>query len=125
MKKWEKFTDAELQEIAYNSSCLGDYAQKLGYSVHGTTGSNARSSIKEMIELKHINVMHFKGYKDKPTKFNYKHVNENYNIANIFVENSTADRQLIRRYLLAYELIPYKCAFCGNEGEWLGKQISL
>ena len=125
MKKWEKFSDEELQEIAYKSSCLGDYAKNLGYSIKGTSGNNARSSIKAMIELKQINVMHFKGYKNKSTQFNYKHVNENYNVSNLFTENSFAERKLIRRYLLAYNLIPYKCAFCGNEGEWRGKQISL
>ena len=117
--------DKELQEIAYKSSCLGDYAKNLGYSIKGTSGNSAPSSVKAMIELKQINVMHFKGYKDKSTQFNYKHVNENYNVSSLFTENSFAERKLIRRYLLVYNLIPYKCAFCGNEGEWQGKQISL
>lgn len=48
-----------------------------------------------------------------------------YNFHEIFTENSNVARTTVRRYILTYNLIEYKCVFCGNQGEWLGKEIPL
>ena len=43
----------------------------------------------------------------------------------VFVENSTKTRKVIREYILRNNLIEYKCDICGNNGIWMGKKISL
>ena len=48
-----------------------------------------------------------------------------YTTNKMLAENSTIRRQTVRKYILRNNLIPYKCSFCGNTGEWRGKQISL
>jgi len=43
----------------------------------------------------------------------------------IFCENSLAARCSVRQHIIRDNLLEYKCAFCGNTGEWLGKEIAL
>lgn len=42
----------------------------------------------------------------------------------VFVENSTFDRGSVKKRLLKRG-VPYQCARCGNNGEWMGKKLSL
>jgi 5-methylcytosine-specific restriction endonuclease McrA len=43
----------------------------------------------------------------------------------LFVENSSCGRSTIKKRIIDECLIEYKCAICGNIGEWLGKKITL
>lgn len=40
-----------------------------------------------------------------------------------FKNNSDLNKTTLRKYAIQY--IPYVCECCGNDGEWLGKKISL
>lgn len=43
----------------------------------------------------------------------------------VFNTNGKLTRKVIRDYIIRNNSIEYKCAFCGNTGWWLGKQIGL
>lgn len=43
----------------------------------------------------------------------------------IFISNSTRARKVVREYIIRNNSINYECAFCGNKGIWLGKEIGL
>jgi predicted RNA-binding Zn-ribbon protein involved in translation (DUF1610 family) len=43
----------------------------------------------------------------------------------ILIENSPYQRCTAKRRIISENLIEYKCIFCGNEGEWMGKKMSL
>ena len=43
----------------------------------------------------------------------------------VFASGSTRTRGAVRRYIIRDHLIPYECAFCGNKGEWMGKEMAL
>lgn len=43
----------------------------------------------------------------------------------IFVENSKVSRATVRRRIITDSLKEYKCVNCNNEGEWMGKKITL
>lgn len=47
------------------------------------------------------------------------------NDADVFVENSTYARHLIKARIVEQKLIAYECAICNNKGEWLGKPMPL
>ena len=47
------------------------------------------------------------------------------NDSDVFVENSTFARHLIKARIIKQELVAYKCAICDNKGEWLGKPMPL
>lgn len=48
-----------------------------------------------------------------------------YNTDEVFARDSTVPRSRVRELVLKRDLIPYKCAFCGNTGEWMGQQMAL
>lgn len=43
----------------------------------------------------------------------------------IFVENSSVRRNVVKRRILRDNLIEYKCRKCGNTGEWMGEEVVL
>ena len=43
----------------------------------------------------------------------------------VFVENSTYARHHIKKRIIEGRMIKYECSFCKNEGEWMGKKLSL
>lgn len=46
-------------------------------------------------------------------------------ISLMLIENSPYQRSTVKYRIIREQLIEYKCVFCGNEGEWMGKKISL
>ena len=49
-----------------------------------------------------------------------------YTLEEIFKENSEyTNLGRIKEKILANNLMEYKCSICGNEGEWLGKPLTL
>ena len=57
MKKWEMFSDEELEKIVKESFSYKEIANKIGYSSKSSDGSVA---IQKMIQLKGFNTEHFK-----------------------------------------------------------------
>jgi Zn finger protein HypA/HybF involved in hydrogenase expression len=42
----------------------------------------------------------------------------------VFIKNSSHSRNGVKKYIIKYNLLPYKCK-CGLEGEWQGNKLSL
>lgn len=51
--------------------------------------------------------------------------NEKYTLDEILIENSPVSRTVLKRYLAKYDILEYKCAICGNIGEWNGVSLTL
>ena len=105
-------TDDEFKRIILSSKNYSDALRKFGYArAHG--GSYV--TIKKRIEKLNIDTSHFNTY-NKEMKF--------FSNDEIFVKNSPFKGQ-IRRRVLRDNLVPYKCAKCGNLGEWMGRPLTL
>jgi 5-methylcytosine-specific restriction endonuclease McrA len=48
-----------------------------------------------------------------------------FSLEEIFIENSKADRNVVKRAIIKYELMEYECSDCGNCGFWNNKPLSL
>ena len=68
MKKWEKFSDQELQQIIKNSRSIREVAIKLGYS---PDGGGSIIIIKDMLEIKKFDISHFAGQGWNKNNFDY------------------------------------------------------
>ena len=68
MKKWEKFSDQELQQIIKNSRSIREVAIKLGYS---PDGGGSITIIKDMLEIKKFDISHFAGQGWNKNNFDY------------------------------------------------------
>lgn len=42
-----------------------------------------------------------------------------------FIENSSTNRNSIKRYIINHELLPYECSRCKNTGSWQGEIMTL
>ena len=50
---------------------------------------------------------------------------EQYELEEILCENSPISRQGLKDYLARHHVLEYKCAICGNIGEWNGVSLTL
>ena len=57
---------------------------------------------------------------------NHKKGNPKYSLEEILIENSSyTNRTRLKIRLLKEHLIEYKCAICGNKGEWNNQPLTL
>lgn len=110
----DKYTKQELEEIIKDSFSYREVLIKLGYSC--TSGSN-NETLKNRIKKYNISIEHFNSYKKKR--------NKNITKEEIFCNNSTCSQNTLRRAVIKYNIIPFVCEQCGNEGEWMGKPLTL
>jgi len=109
MKKWEKFSDKELEIIVQNSISYREVAQKLGYAERSGGGCDAA---REMIEAKGFNIDHFLGQGWNKSNFDYERFQ-----AGKVIKSAAAIPALV-------QLRGHKCENCGAE-TWLGNPIPL
>lgn len=120
-KSW---TDDQLIEAVKNSKSFAEAIRHLGLSPHG----NTNKTLKKHIERLKLSTEHFQIYNKVRNNFLLK-----YKLEDIFTENSPVARATARRYLLRYQLIPYRCADTNcsltydDKGfpVWGGKNITL
>ena len=108
-----KYSIKEIQELANNCSSFRQLAEKLGYSMNGGTSS---TTVKKYCEYYNINTEHFTNLPKGQIKRNPK---------NIFIKNSTANQSTLRRWYEKGKYTEYKCAICGLEPFWNGKELTL
>lgn len=111
MAKVDNFTKDELKEMVENSINYSQLLLKLGYK---STAGNTYKTVKERLEKYNISTEHFKQY----------HATDR-NEENIFIENSTANQTVLRRWYEKGQYSEYKCAICGLPAEWQGKPLTL
>ena len=107
----DKYTKEELMQIVQQSSSLKEVIDKLGYSTH--SGSNNKT-IKSRLDEYNIDTSHF-------TVSKMIKRNED----NIFINNSTASQQTLRRWYLKGQYTLYECFICGQQPFWQGKPLTL
>lgn len=83
----------------------------------GYTGAGASYKLlKDRCKKYNISMEHFaQDYHSKATTITEEDL----------CKNSTRATTNIKSFILRNNLIPYKCAFCGNKGEWQGKELIL
>lgn len=50
---------------------------------------------------------------------------QKYKLEEVLIKNSPVTRRTLKDYLAKYNVLEYKCAICGNKGEWNGVSLTL
>lgn len=105
------------------------YRQVLILSGRCPDGGGNVKLLKQKIKEFNIDISHFghKGWSKGLTKKDNPNLGskEKYTLSEVFIENSPVTQAVLRRYIKRHNVIDYKCAFCGNIGEWLNTEIAL
>lgn len=121
----QKYTKDWLEALCEDSYSYAEVLKKAGRK---QSGGN-QSHLKKKIEEYEIDISHFKGQGwsrglTKETTPSLKR-KDKYSFEEVFQENSDLPRKTVRQYIIKNNLLEYKCSFCGNIGEWMGKMIAL
>ncbi len=111
----------KLEQVIKESKSINEVLKKLGKN----DSSGAYKSFHKLIKKYDIDISHFwtarqhieEQFKNGKIK---KILNED-----IFIENSIVSRHIVKTRILKEKLLKYECVFCGNDGDWMGKKISL
>lgn len=118
INKIYELTDEQFVELLKNSATISEVLFKLGYSVKGN--SWGYSQVKQRMTDLNLDFSIFKGknciYKNTAAKTVTSEM--------LFRSNCKHNRNVLRRYIIKNELIPYKCSICGLT-TWNNKTISL
>ena len=114
MNKVYQLSDDEFRELVKNSKSFLQCILKLGYTKNGRYGYDM---VKRRCNELNVSTEHFeRTYTDKAR----------YELDKILVENSTySNLPRLKIRLVNSGLLEYKCAICGNVGEWNGKPLTL
>lgn len=116
MKKYEKFSVEELQQMCLESSSYRELAVKIGYSPDG--GSSIQT-VKEVIEKYSLDASHFTGQSHSKNVGKYKTPIEKYLNNEIEITSHK-----LRLRLISENYLEKKCSCCGLT-HWLGEEIPL
>ena len=108
-----QYSKEELEVIVKNSCSWRGLGRKLGYTFFSGALKN---QIEKYLQEQDISTSHFTGRAENQIARTEE---------NIFIENSTAAQQTLRRWYLAGEYTEYKCSICGQEPMWNGQELSL
>lgn len=99
----------DIETAVKRSKSYGEAMRLLGYK---SRGGNTYQKVRKEIERLGCDTSHFESAE--------------YANKDVFVKNSTYQNMArLKKKIIDLQLIPYKCAICGNEGEWMGKQLTL
>ena len=113
MKKWEYFTEEQLEKFVKQSTSISQVAGLCGYTEKSGSGANA---IKQMIEYYNFDTSHFldlNGSSESVKQLDNQ---------NDFVYGKAIKSEEMRNHLV--HLRGHQCETCGNT-EWQGKLIPL
>ena len=99
-----------LKKYVKESNSIKELQSKLGYS----NNSRPAKIIIEYCKKQNISLEHFL----QPEKIERTE-------KNIFIKNSTASQSVLRRWYIKGNYTKYKCAICGQEPFWNGKELTL
>lgn len=109
-------SDETFKKIIANANSYSDCLRALGLTTHG--GSSLDVLKRRISELK-CSTEHF-------GTMQIKSPNAKYDLDEILVENSTyAGISRLKIRLVNEGRLEYKCAYCGNIGEWQGQKLTL
>lgn len=110
-----------LLDIVKNSETINEVLIKLG----NNNSSLSYKHFRLLVEKYNIDISHFLTKSQFMRKMQKEHKLKKYDKSEIFRENSTVTRQTVKNMLINDNILNYECCFCGNEGEWMGKKITL
>lgn len=109
MKKWEKFTEKELESLVANARSYRDLASQCGYAADSGTASE---SVREMVVKYNFNTEHFTGQGWRKNNFDYSRFQKG-----VAIKISAA-------LLALTALRGHKCEVCNNS-QWNNQPIAL
>ena len=126
MNKFDNFSVEEIKHFMDTCDTIKEVMEKVGYS-HTAAGCRKtfisfckkNGLLNELEELKNRSSL---TRKEKLAKEGLKKKNT---FEYIFCDNSKATRSCAKQTILRDNLLEYKCALCGNTGEWNGKELVL
>lgn len=108
-------SDEDFIALVKSKNTYSDILRALDLTPRGGSSSD---TLKRRIKELNIDISHFCRSKGE---FHKRRSNED-----IFIEHSTfLGTSHLKQRILDDNLIEYKCAFCGNEGEWRGQKLIL
>ncbi len=105
-----KISDEDFIQIVKSSQTYKEIAYKCGYSNNSGASNNI---VKERIKRMNLNF-----HSSKPEAI----IRED---KDIFIENSQVEQTTLRRRYFIGNYSEYKCAICGQEPFWNGKELTL
>lgn len=118
-KIW-KYSKDELIELVTSSQSLTDLIIKVG--LKGNAGGNAQT-VKNCLDYYHIDwtkLVH-NGVHNRAADYSSRRLDD----TKLFIKNSPHKRCTVKRHILQQNLLPYKCAICGQNPVWNGKPMVL
>ena len=110
-------SDAEFASFFHSSHTETEFAYSLGLYNFGGGAFSARKKHCDQLGLDRKSQWH--GALKRPDGHFFL-TSEEY-----FAINTSRTGKSTRRRLLKEKLLPYRCAICGNPGEWQGKKLAL
>ena len=116
ISKVYQVSEIEFKKIIANANTYSDCLRALGL---GTNGGSSLDILKRRIAELDCSIDHF-------GTLNKQSYQARYSLEEILVENSSyANLARLKTRLINENKLEYKCAKCGNIGEWLGNPLSL
>ena len=112
--KLSTITKEELEEIVLNSNTYIEVLKKLDFV--NPVGSSYRC-LKDKIKKFNISTNHMTHYSNSGFRI--------YTDEEMFIKESKVTQSALRKRVKRDNLIPYRCAICGNIGEWNNKPLTL
>ena len=114
-----KLTDREFIDLVKSSLNISEVLFKLGYTTVGNSWGYGQ--VKKRMQDLNLTGADFRG---KSSLVN-KSKSEELKPEDLFVENCKHQRHNLRGYIIRHNILPYKCAICGQEPFWNGKPLTL
>lgn len=118
VNKIYQLSDEDFTKLIRGCLNTSEVLFKLGYTVNGN--SWAFSTVRRRMSDLGLSVKDFRGREAIVEHIETTKVKPE----NLFYNGSKHNRVTIRRYIMAHNLLPYKCAICGTT-KWQGKTLSL
>ena len=122
----DKYNIENLQRLCSESYSYAEVIKKLGNIPKGGNYSILKRYIKKYdIDISHFTHQQWHSSPNQLNNPNFHKGDEKWTDETLFVDNSYASHNALRKYVRRHEIFPYKCVNCGCDGNWMGGTISL
>jgi predicted RNA-binding Zn-ribbon protein involved in translation (DUF1610 family) len=115
------YTEEKLKEVVSTCETLRQVLIKFNRN----ESANSYRVLKKRLNAWNINTNHFLTSSQIAKKLIDNGKIKKIENIDLFVENGTANRHIVKKRIIDENLIEYKCFKCGNVGEWMGEIITL
>ena len=121
-----KYTKEWLEELCQNRYSYAEVLEKAGRKQGGGSHATLKNKIAEFgIDSSHFTGQLWRSSPNSQTRIKNDISREKYTLEEIFIKNSPVTQKVLRGYVERHQVIEYKCANCGCDGNWQGGTISL